>query len=100
MPVPKQITHSGQKVCIIGEIQSYVASMLRPKSFYDCRRSLNMSPSLKILRVTGGGIVIGAGDGRLRDLLRKHGPIAFGQFISNCPRLTAVGIACGYAGKK
>ena len=46
------------------------------------------------------GLRIGAGDGRLRDLLRKHGPVALGQFISNYPRLTAVCIAFGCAGKK
>jgi hypothetical protein len=33
MPVPKRMNHTSQKVCIVGEIQNNVASMLRAQTF-------------------------------------------------------------------
>src|SRR5262245_13977738 len=74
--------------------------MLRPKSFNDWRRSLNMSPSLKILRVAGGGIVYWSRRWPVATSYESTVRLRSGQFISNCPRLTAVGIACGCADKK
>ena len=53
VPVPKRVARGGQKVCIIGEISKYVATMLRAKSLTTRYRGLSVLRSLKMLRVGG-----------------------------------------------
>ena len=55
MPVHKRMDHSDQKVCIIGEIENYVASMLRAQKFNDSHTDLSVLRSLKMLREQSAG---------------------------------------------
>jgi hypothetical protein len=55
MPDPKRTDHSDQNRRIIGEIQNYVATMLRAQSVMPCHRDISILQSLKMLRAASYG---------------------------------------------